>query len=494
MSVRPALGSGREGSPSVIVGRRERRRGPAMAALFLALFFAVASNTMVLTGLPQIIGDLDGNSAQYTWIVTTSLLVLAITTPVWGRLSDRYSATRLLMVSLVLYVFGSVGAGSALEPWTIVACRALIGAGAGGIVTLVQLIITGMTTSRERPQYFGALGSVTSVAAILAPALGGIIVDVGGWRWVFYCTAPLALIALFMVWRFAPVLVPEFGGRRGFDTLGTVVIAAAVTSAMVALSLIQSAPTASLVAAGATAVLLIAAVIVERRATNPLVPGVLIRDRNLVLVLIASGVGGVAAFGTSVYLAMYFQDVRGATAGESGLLLIPLSVATLVASLVVGRVVTRTGRDKAMLTGGMLSIALGYGMLTFVSGETPLAVVVVAGSLVSLGVGAVGQQVIATGQRFLSREYLSVGSALILFLRSLTTVLCLSGFGALLAFVASTASASDAVLEGVRLVFLACLAVGTVGFAAVLALPSRATVEDAGNVVHTSRDESETAV
>lgn len=473
-----------------------RRRAPALAALFIALFFAVASNTMVLTGLPQIIGDLDGSPLQYTWIVTTSLLVLAVTTPVWGRLSERISGTRLLMLSLGLYLVGSIGAGAALDPWTIVACRVLIGAGAGGIVTLVQLIVTDLTSPKERPAYFGALGSITSVAAILAPALGGIIVDLGGWRWVFWSTAPVALIALVMVWRFAPSVVPQHSARGRFDVAGTVIIAATVTVAMVALSLLQRMPVLALAVGVLSLVLLGLAVYIEHRAVQPLVPGALVRNRHLLLVLVASGVGGVAAFGTSVYLAMYFQTVRGATAGESGLLLIPLSVATLVASLLAGYVVTRTGRDRAVLIAGMVSIVAGYGMLAFLGRDTPLLFVVVAGAAVSLGVGAVGQQLVATGQRFLGRDQLAVGSALILFLRSLATVLCLSGFGALLAFVASQSPASSAVLDGVRLVFIACLGVGAVGFAVVLALPSRHRDErtSAGNVPITSRNETETAV
>lgn len=476
------------------IARAPRPRWLALTALFIALFFAVASNTMVLTGLPQIIGDLDGTPVQYTWIVTTSLLVLAITTPVWGRLSARYSATKLLIVALVFYVVGAVGAGSALEPWTIVGCRALIGIGAGGIVTLVQFIVTELTTERERPAYFGILGSITSVAAILAPALGGVIVDIGGWRWVFYCTAPVALLALVMLWRFAPDITPSGTSGGRFDAAGTIVIAAAATSIMIAFSVLEtSIPIALAITAGAI-VLIVAAVFIERRAASPLIPGLLLRNRELVLVLVASGVGGVAAFGTSVYIAMYLQDVRGATAGESGMLLIPLSVATLVASLFVGYIVTRTQRDKLMLLIGMTALCIGYAALVFVGHDTPLWYVVVSGSVVSLGVGAVTQQVVATGQRFLRREDLPVGSALILFSRSLMTVLCLSGFGAALAFVASTASAADAVLAGVRVVFLACLVVGLIGATVILALPSTRAARMPGNAADTSRDENEMAL
>jgi MFS family permease len=491
MSSRLDRGGRTSGFDGGTAGVHAHGRGPAMTALFIALFFAVASNTMVLTGLPQIIGDLYGTPVQYTWIVTTSLLVLAVTTPVWGRLADRYSATRLLLISLAIYAVGSIGAGSAFEPWTIVACRVLIGAGAGGIVTLVQLIVTGMTSPRERPKFFGMLGSVTSVAAILAPALGGLIVDVGGWRWVFYSTAPVALIALVMVWRFAPVISTTGTPSARFDVSGTVLIASTVTAAMIALSALAEVPLLAATAGAATALLLLATVLVERRALSPLIPPALMRNRHVVLVLIASGVGGVAAFGTSVYLAMYFQDVRGATAGESGLLLIPLSIATLIASLSVGVIVSRTGRDKMMLALGMGAVVAGYGMLVPITPDSPLAYVVAGGAVVSLGVGAVTQQVIATGQRFLRDDELAVGSSLILFLRSLMTVLCLSGFGAVLAAMANGAGAP---LPGIRIVLTACLVIGAAGFVAVLSLPAVRMREKRGNVAITPRDEPETVV
>ncbi|GAA1704970.1 MDR family MFS transporter [Microbacterium sediminicola] len=444
-----------------------------MTALLLSLFFAMASNTMVLTGLPQIIADLHGTATQYTWIVTTSLLLLAVTTPVWGRLAERYSPTRLLMISLTVYFFGSVGAGAAFDPWMIVACRALIGAGAGGIVTLVQLIVTRMTTPQERPKYFGAIGSVMSVAAVIAPALGGVVVDLGGWRWVFFSTAPLAIVAFLMVWLWAPPVHLDAHRRGPFDVLGTVMIAVAVTAIMVWLTFLHPPVGAAGIITGIIAVALIAgAVIAERRASAPLVPPALLKNRNLVKVLICSGVAGVAAFGTSVYLAMYLQDVRGLTAGETGLLLIPLSAATFTSSLAVGWLVSRTGRDKGLLLFGVLAIVVGYAVLTLIQEDTPLVLVVCAGATVSLGVGAVTQQIVATGQRYLRPEDLSVGSALILFLRSVITVICLSAFGVVLAFASAGESGE---LGGIRAVFAACLVVGVAGLIAVAALPNPLT-------------------
>ncbi|MWV58940.1 MFS transporter [Rathayibacter sp. VKM Ac-2754] len=451
-------------------------RRTSMAALLLSLFFAMASNTMVLTGLPQIIRDLDGTPTDHTWIVMTSLLALAVTTPVWGRLRDRFDSKSLLSLSLVLYFAGSVGAGLASEPWLIIGCRVLIGAGAGGIVTLVQLIVTQITTPAERPRFFGAIGAVMSVAAVIAPALGGVIVDLGGWRWTFFSTAPLALIALAMVRRFVPRSPPPATVRGAYDLAGTLLIAATALLTMIWVTMLLpggllSVP--SIVAASAVVALAAAVVVVERTAEAPLLPLRLFRDAAYARVLLGSVVAGVGAFGTSVYLAVYLQDVRGMSAGAAGLLLLPISAATFAASLGAGRFVSRTGRDKPLLVAGMLAIAAGYLLLATIGLETPLVVVVLGSLLAGAGVGAVTQQIIATGQGLLAPGDLEVGSSVLLFGRSLATVICLSVFGLLVAQASAVSPGAEGYSEGVRTVFAVCLGLAVLGVLALATLRRR---------------------
>ncbi|WP_345893465.1 MFS transporter [Cryobacterium sp. SO2] len=450
-------------------------RNLAFGALVLSLFFAMASNTMVLTGMPQLIGDLGGTQTEYTWIVTTSLLLLTVTTPVWGRLADRVSRKRLVQVAIVIYCVGTIAAGLSVAPWMIIACRAIIGIGAGGIVTVVQLIVTDLTTPEERPRYFGYLGAVMAAAAVAAPALGGLIVDVGGWRWIFFATFPLAVIAFTLITVLVRLPPPTPQTAAPFDLAGALLTLGTVLLAMVWITVIAPATgwlsATSLVIVGVLVALLLVGLRVERRAVRPLVPPALLAPGPLLGVLVASVTVGVATFAASVYLAMFFQNGLGLSAGASGLLLVPMSAATLIGSLLAGRTISRTGRDKPMLLAGAITVAVGLAPLALVPDLANPVVAAAAGLVIGGGVGMLSQQLVATGQRFLRPADLGVGSSLILFVRSLSTVLALSVFGIVIATALAGQAGADGYLAGTQAVFQICAVIALAGVAAVAALP-----------------------
>ncbi|PRY68349.1 putative MFS family arabinose efflux permease [Glaciihabitans tibetensis] len=461
--------------PGNALAGRSSARNLAFGALVLSLFFAMASNTMVLTGMPQLIGDLGGSQTEYTWIVTTSLLLLTVTTPVWGRLADRISRKRLVQIAIVIYCIGTISAGLSQAPWMIIACRAIIGIGAGGIVTVVQLMVTDITTPEERPRYFGYLGAVMAAAAVAAPALGGMIVDVGGWRWIFFSTTPLAAIAFILISllvRLPPPAPPE---PAPFDLVGALLTLGTVLLAMFWITVIGPGTGWFAIPSVLVMLLIIALLIiglrVERRAVRPLVPPTLLAPGPLLWVLIASVTVGVATFAASVYLAMYFQDGLNLSAGASGFLLVPMSVATLVGSLLAGRTISRTGRDKPVLLAGAVTVAVGLAPLALLNDLSDPLVASAAGLLVGAGVGMLSQQLVATGQRFLRPADLGVGSSLILFVRSLATVLALSVFGIVVSTALGNQAGPDGVREGTRAVFQICAALAVVGVGAVLVIP-----------------------
>jgi MFS family permease len=451
-------------------------RNLAFSALVLSLFFAMASNTMVLTGMPQLIGDLGGTQTEYTWIVTTSLLLLTVTTPVWGRLADRVSRKRLVQVAILIYCVGTITAGLALAPWMIIGCRAIIGIGAGGIVTVVQLIVTDLTTPEERPRYFGYLGAVMAAAAVAAPALGGLIVDIGGWRWIFFATIPLAAIALTLITALVKLPAHTPQAAAPFDLGGALLALGTVLLAMIWITIVGPGSgwfsAISVIVALVVVALLLLGVRVERRAARPLVPPALLVPGPLLWVLLASVSVGVATFAASVYLAMYFQDGLGLGAGASGLLLVPMSLATLIGSLVAGRTISRTGRDRPVLVAGAITVTVGFAPLALLQGQAHAWVAASAGLVIGAGVGMLSQQLVATGQRFLRPADIAVGSSLILFVRSLATVLALSIFGIVVSAALVTHSGADGVLAGTRAVFQVCALLALAGVGAVLALPT----------------------
>lgn len=460
-------------------------RNLAFGALMLSLFFAMASNTMVLTGMPQLIGDLDGTQTDYTWIVTTSLLLLTVTTPVWGRLADGVSRKQLVQIAIVIYCVATIAAALSFAPWMIIACRAIIGIGAGGIVTVVQLIVTDLTTPEERPRYFGYLGAVMAAAAVAAPALGGLIVDVGGWRWIFLSTIPLAVIAFTLITALVRLPAHTPAAAAPFDLAGALLAFGSVLLTMIWITVVGPVSGWLSTLSLSTVVVVIALVLlgarVERRAPRPLVPPALLARGPLLWVLLASVTVGVATFAASVYLAMYFQDGLGLGAGASGILIVPMSIATLVGSLVAGRTISRTGRDKPILVAGAITVTVGFAPLALLHSLPHAWVASAAGLVIGAGVGMISQQLVATGQRFLRASDLAVGSSLILFVRSLATVLALSTFGIVVSSVLATQAGADGVRAGVQTVFQICTVLALIGVAAVLALPgsARATVTGA---------------
>jgi MFS family permease len=439
------------------------------------MFFAMASNTMVLTGMPQLINDLGGTQTEYTWIITTSLLLLTVTTPVWGRMADRVSRKRLVQIAIVIYCMGTIAAGLSVAPWMIIGGRAIIGIGAGGIVTVVQLIVTDLTTPQERPRYFGYLGAVMAGAAIAAPAIGGIIVDVGGWRGIFFATIPLAIIAFTLITVLVRLPAHTPPAATPFDLAGALLTLGTVLLAMIWITVIG--PTAGWVSLSSGAVVLVLVVLllisfrVERSAVRPLVPPALLAPGPLLGVLVASVSVGIATFAASVYLSMFFQNGLRLSASASGLLLVPMSVATLIGSLAAGRTISRSGRDKPVLLTGAIAVALGLALLGFMPHLTNPFVAAGAGIVIGGGLGMVSQQLVATGQRFLARADLGVGSSLILFVRSLSSVIALSVFGIVIASALAGASGPEGYIAGTKSVFQICAILALAGVAAITVLP-----------------------
>ncbi|MCD4532900.1 MFS transporter [Nocardioides sp. cx-169] len=445
-------------------------RNLAVGSLMLSMFFAMASNTMVLTGLPRIIEDLDGTQTQYTWIITTSLLTLTVGTPVWARLSDLFSRQRLMQVAVVVYALATAGAGLAQDPWFIVGCRFFIGVGAGGIVTLVQLMVTDLTTPEERPRYFGYLGANMAVATVAAPALGGLVVDLGGWRWCFFSTVPVAFLSLGILqlgMRGQHAVAVRQPQRAPFDLRGAALVTSTTLLLMVWLTVVgpevgwASSTSMAVLAVGAVGA--VAVVLVERKVESPMLPLHLLRHPEILKVLGASVAVGAATFGGAVYVAQYLQDARGLSTGTAGLLMVPMAAATFVSSILAGRIISRSGNYKPVVVAGAALSALGAAPLAFLALDTSLWTVALATTALGFGLGAVGQQLIVVAQQHLSPAELNIGSALVMFVRNVASVLCLCVFSVVVAGRLDATPGPAGYAEGAALVFAITTGAAVVG-------------------------------
>jgi EmrB/QacA subfamily drug resistance transporter len=425
----------------------------ALSGLLLVLFVAMLSATVVSTALPKIIGALNGSQNQYTWVVTATLLTSTATTPIWGKLADLFNKKLLVQIAIVVFVAGSVIAGMSQNAPELIAARAFQGIGVGGLQALVQVVIAAIIPPRERGRYNGYLGGTMALATVGGPLLGGLIVDTSwlGWRWCFFVGVPVAVVALLLLQ--ATLHVPTVKREVKIDYLGATLIAAGVSILLIWVSFVDSSfawlswQTAAMV--GGSLVLLALAARVEARAAEPVVPLKIIRERTTALAILASLAVGMAMFGGSVFLGQYFQIGRGYSPTEAGLLTIPMMGGVLLSSIVVGRLITATGRIKPYIMIGSIVLVVGFAMLSTLDHATPLVFVGGSMFLVGIGVGMTMQNLVLAVQNTVALRDIGAASSSVAFFRSLGGTIGVSVLGAVLAHRVASSITHDLAAAGI---------------------------------------------
>ncbi len=416
-------------------GMSHREVLEAMSGLLLAMFVAILSSTVVSAALPKIIADIGGGQSAYTWVVTATLLTMTISTPIWGKLADLFPRKLLIQLGIVIYIAGSVLAGFATSSAWLIGCRAIQGVGVGALTALVQVILSDLVSPRERGRYMGYLGAVFGVGTVAGPVIGGLLTDGLGWRWCFFVGIPFALAALVVLQRTLHLPVRKRDDVY-IDTLGATLIGAGVAAILIWVSLAGKNfdwtgwQTVAFVGAGI--VLLIAAVVVERRAEDPLIPLDLFENRTVVVAVIASVAVGIAMFGTTVFLTQYMQLARGYSPTESGLLTIPLVFGLFVSSTASGRLIARTGHYKRIMLLGAFLLTVGLALMSTIDESTSLVLIACFMIVVGIGIGMLMQNLILAVQNAIPLEEIGAGSGLIAFFRSLGGAIGVSALGAVL--------------------------------------------------------------
>jgi EmrB/QacA subfamily drug resistance transporter len=419
----------------------------ALSGMLLAMFVAFLSSTVVTNALPTIISDLRGSQSQYTWVVTATLLASTASTPIWGKLADLFSKKLLIQLSIVIFVVGSMLAGLSQTVETLIAWRVLQGLGLGGLQALVQIAMAVMISPRERGRYSGLLGGVMAVATVGGPLLGGLLVDTSwlGWRWCFYVGVPFGLVALVLLQR--TLHLPVTKRDVHIDYLGAGFLTAGVSALLIWVTLAGgsfdwlSTETALFVGGGVLAVL--AFVVTEMRAKEPIVPLRLFRDRTTTLAIIASIAIGVAMFGSTVFLSQYLQISRGYSPTAAGLLTIPMVGGLLIGSTVSGLLITRTGRWKRFLTAGSVFVVVGSGLLALIDHETNMVLLGVFLFVLGVGLGMTMQNLVLAVQNTVAATDLGAASSAVAFFRSLGGTIGVSVLGAVL-----SARVTDLITDG----------------------------------------------
>jgi len=408
----------------------------ALTGLLLGMFVAILSSTIVSNALPDIIKDLGGGQSAYTWVVTASLLAMTASTPLWGKLADLFSKKLLIQLALVIFVLGSAAAGLSQNAAMLIGFRAVQGIGMGGLSALAQIILAAMISPRERGRYNGYLGATFATAMVGGPLIGGVITDTSwlGWRWCFYVGVPFAVIALIVLQR--TLHLPVVKRQAKVDWTGAFFITAAVCLLLVWVTFAGdkydwvSWQTYAML--GGTVALLGIFVLVESRASEPIIPLRLFRNRTITLASLASLFVGVAMFAGTIFFSQYFQLARDKSPTMSGVMTIPMIGGLFVASTVSGQVITRTGRWKAWLLAGGVLVTAGLGLLGTLRYDTPYWHVAIYMALLGLGVGMMMQNLVLCTQNQVDPSDLGVASSVVTFFRSLGGAIGVSALGAVL--------------------------------------------------------------
>ncbi|MEL0627606.1 MDR family MFS transporter [Salinibacterium amurskyense] len=423
-----------------------------MTGLLAALFTAMISTTIVSTALPTIIAELDGTQRQYTWVITSSLLAMTITTPIWGKLSDLYDKKLLTQLSIIFFLVGSIAAGFAGSIGVLMIARALQGIAMGGLTALVQSIMGSIIAPRERGRYAGYMGAVMAVATVSGPLLGGVITDSLGWRWCFFVSLPLAVIAL-IVLQLKLHLPATVRRQTRLDYLGALLVS--ITAALPMLWVTFAGNDydwiswQSGVFLAAFLVVGFFAVIVELRAPTPMIPLRLLGNSTTIWMIVASVGIGVGMFGSGIFLTQYFQLGTGASPTQAGLMTIPMIISQLLSATIGGLIVSRIGRWKpVMLVGSVLLLAglTGLGTITHDTAYWTVAIYMV---LMGVGIGALVQNVVLAVQNTVDVKDVGSASAAIAFFRSLGGAVGVTVLGAVLTNHVSTNIVDDLAEIGV---------------------------------------------
>ncbi len=385
-----------------------------------AIILSALDQTIVSTALPQIASDL-GNLQNLSWVVTSYLVTTTASTALYGKLSDIYGRKKLFFVAVTIFVVGSALCAFAGSLVQLALLRALQGVGAGGLWSMVIAILGDMFGPRKRSEYISYMLSGFGAALVAGPLVGGWLTENVSWHWIFLINVPIGAIALFLVWQYLDV--PQDTVDYPIDYLGAALLVAALS----ALILVTSwggdqyawGSTEILGLGAATIVLAVAFLVREYLVADPVFPLHLLAVRGVAVAMGLSFVLGLAQFVGVIYLPLYLQAVTGASATNSGLLLLPLLGGMIVTSALTGQLISRFGRIKPFPVVGLAVAAVGYYLFSTMAPDTTFLTVAGFMLVTGVGLGFVNPVLSLSAQLAVDRSELGVATTSVSLTRSL---------------------------------------------------------------------------
>ncbi|UUU44967.1 MDR family MFS transporter [Streptomyces sp. NBC_00162] len=395
-------------------GSKPRSVGVVLVAVMIAMLLASLDTMITSTAIPTIVGEL-GGLEHLSWVVTIYTLATVASTPLWGKAGDLYGRKGTFLTSVVIFLIGSALCGAAQDMGQLIAFRAIQGLGGGGLLVGAMAIIGSLIPPREVGKYQGLMAAVSALSMIGGPLIGGAITDHLGWRWAFYINLPLAAVALAMVSVVLHLPKNTQAARPKVDYPGAALLTTAITSTVLVTTwggTEYAWASGQIIALITVSVLSTAAFLyVETKAAEPILPLHVFRNRNFSLIALIGFLVGFVTVGGVFYLPLFLQTVQGASATNSGLLLLPLLGSMLTVSMITGRITSNTGKYKIFLVVGGALVVAGLFLLATMDTSTPRLVSGLYMAVLGAGIGFLMQITMLVAQNSVELKDMGVASS-----------------------------------------------------------------------------------
>jgi len=397
-----------------------------LAGLMSGMFLSALDQSVVGSAMRTIADDLQGLELQ-AWATTAYLITSTISTPIYGKLGDIFGRRRLFIIAISIFIAGSVGAGFANSMFELAGWRAFQGLGAGGLFSLSLTVLADIVPPRQRAKYQGMFLAVFATSSVLGPLIGGLFADIDtflfveGWRWIFLMNIPIGAAALVMVVSF--LHVPHTARKSRIDWWGAVTIVLGVVPLLLVAEQGRdwgwgSSMSIAMYVTGAVGIT--AFILIERHMKyDALLPLTLFKSSTFSMTTILGVIVGIGMFGGMMTIPLILQIVKGANATEAGLLMLPMVMGMMTASIISGQITARTGKYKLFMIFGTGFMALSYAYLGQMTFDWQIWQISIGMVFLGLGLGQLMQTLTIASQNSVEARDIGVATSSSTFFRQM---------------------------------------------------------------------------